>query len=190
MMAALPDAFVEENITIGDLVGALRNRVFGLGILLFSLPNIFPVPPGIPAACGAVLMLLGLQLAIGRDQLWLPQKLSRRSLTRSTLRTITERSMPWIKRFERFSRPRLDYMATPAASRFVGAMIFILGFVLLMPFPFLGNMPPGAAACILGLGLVERDGVLVLIGFIASVIALGITGITTWLLFEGAMWFF
>ena len=190
MMAALPDAFVEETISINDLIAALRNRVFGFGILLFSLPNIFPVPPGIPAACGAVLMLLGLQLAIGREKLWLPQKLGRRTLTRSTLRTITDKSMRYVKWFERFSRPRFDTRATPTASRFVGAMIFVLGLVLLMPFPFLGNMPPGAAACILGLGLVERDGVLVLIGFIASAIALAITFITTWLLFEGAMWFF
>lgn len=190
MMAALPDAFVEETITVGDLVAALRNRVFGLGILLFGIPNIFPMPPGIPAISGAILMLLGLQLAIGREGLWLPKTLSQRKVTRSMLRTIATKSMPWIQRFERFSRPRLDAFATPFASRFVGAAIFVLGLVLLLPFPLLGNIPPGIAACILGLGLVERDGVVVLLGFISSLIALGVTGITTWLLFEGAMWFF
>lgn len=190
MMAALPDAFVEDNVTIGDLVAALRNRVFGLGILLFGAPNILPMPPGIPAACGAVLMLLGLQLAAGRSQLWLPNLLRRRSISRATLRMIADRSMPWIQRFERISRPRLDIFAAPAASRTVGVMIFLLGLVLLMPFPFLGNVPPAIAACILALGLIERDGVIVLVGFVASAIAVAITGGTTWLIFKGAMWFF
>lgn len=190
MMAALPDAFVEDMITIGDIVAALRSRVFGLGILLFAAPNILPMPPGIPAACGAVLMLLGLQLAVGRGELWLPQFLRRRALSRATLRTMIDKTIPWIQRFERLSRPRLDAFATPAASQAVGAMVFVLGFVLLLPFPLLGNVPPGVAACMLALGLIERDGVIVVLGFIASALALAVTAGATWLIVKGALWFF
>jgi hypothetical protein len=190
MIAALPDAFVEETITVGDLVAALRNRVFGLGILLFSIPNIFPMPPGIPAISGAILMLMGMQLAVGRDSLWLPATLRRRNLTRSMLRTLADKSMPWIKRFERYSKPRLDAFATPKASRVVGVLICLLGFVLFLPFPLLGNIPPGIACCVLGMGLVERDGVIVLLGFVSTAIALVITAGATWLLAAGAMWFF
>jgi len=190
MIAALPDGFATETLSIYDLIAAMRGRVFALGILLFALPNIFPMPPGIPAACGAVLMLLGGQLAFGNDRLWVPRFVGRRTLTRESLRNLANRSVPWIRKFERFSRPRLDSLTTPLVNRITGIVIFILGLVLLMPFPFLGNVPPGFAACILGLGLVERDGVIVLIGFISSVLAVGITVATTWLLAAGAMWFF
>ena len=63
------------------------------------------------------------------------------------------------------------------------------GLVLLLPFPFLGNIPPGAAACVLGLGLVERDGAIVALGYLASALALGITGFFTWVAWEGIMSF-
>jgi hypothetical protein len=187
LIAALPDSFVGETLTLADLVRALRNRVFGLGILLFALPNIFPMPPGIPAAMGAVLMLLGAQLAIGNSTVWMPKFLARRTIARETLRKISERSVPWIQKFEKISRPRLDVLTNPVAARVVGVAVFVLGLVLLMPFPLLGNIPPGAAACILGLGLVERDGVVVAAGYVASAIALGITGFMTWLVWESVV---
>lgn len=187
LIAALPESFVEDQISLGDLVKALRNRVFGLGILLFALPNIFPMPPGVPAAMGAVLMLLGGQLALGYSSIWMPQRLSQRKISRDTLRKIAEKSVPWIQKFEKLSRPRLDLFTNPTGARFVGGMVFILGLVLLLPFPFLGNIPPGAAACVLGLGLVERDGTIVAIGYLSSALALGITGFFTWLAWEVVM---
>jgi hypothetical protein len=190
LIAALPDSFVGEELTLGDLVLSLRNRVFGIGILIFAAPNLFPMPPGIPAATGAVLMLLGLQLAWGSSTLWLPRFLSERKITRDTLRTIATRTTPWIIKFEKLSRPRLDAFTSPFAARCVGAMVFLLGFVLLMPFPFLGNIPPGAAACVFGLGLVERDGLIVLLGYVSSAIALGITVAATWLVWESVTFFF
>jgi hypothetical protein len=190
LIAALPDSFVGETVSLGDLVRALRNRVFGLGILLFAIPNIFPMPPGIPAAMGAVLMLLGGQLALGFNTIWLPKKLAERQIGRETLSRISERSVPWIQRFEKLSKPRLDMLTTPASARVVGAVIAVLGLVLLMPFPFLGNIPPGVAACVLGLGLVERDGLIVLAGHVVSALALGITGIATWMIFQGVSFFF
>lgn len=187
LIAALPDSFAGETLMLGELVKALRNRVFGLGILLFSIPNIFPMPPGVPAAMGAVLMLLGAQLALGNNTIWMPKRLAQRTIFRSTLRRIADKSVPWIQRFEKISKPRLDIFTSPTGARVVGAVVFVLGLVLLLPFPFLGNIPPGAAACILGLGLVERDGVLVAGGYVAAALALGITWLATYLLFEGAL---
>ena len=190
LIAALPDSFVGETLSLGDLVAALRNRVFGLGILLFSIPNIFPMPPGVPATMGAVLMLLGLQLAIGRQTIWMPGRLARYELSRDTLRKISGRSVPWIRRFEKLSRPRLDMFTGPVGARTVGATIFVLGLVLLLPFPLLGNIPPGVAASVLGLGLVERDGLLVALGYVAAMVAVGVTGLVTWLIWEGALHLF
>jgi hypothetical protein len=51
-------------------------------------------------------------------------------------------------------------------------------------------MPPGIAICIFGLGLIERDGLLILLGFIATVAALIITVGMTWALVEGLGWLF
>jgi hypothetical protein len=190
LISELPNSFPGDTLTLGELIAALSNRAFGMSILLFAIPNIFPMPPGIPAISGGILMLFGMQLALGRESLWLPERLERRSIGRDTLTRIAERSVPWIKRFERFSKPRMAQFTTPLAARGVGVMIFILGLVLLMPFPLLGNIPPGMACCVFGLGLVERDGLIVMLGYVASVIALLLTALATYAIYAGVTWFF
>ncbi|MFD2030507.1 hypothetical protein ACFSKM_09845 [Ancylobacter dichloromethanicus] len=40
---------------------------------------------------------------------------------------------------------------------------------------------------ILGLGLVERDGVFILTGVVATLISFGVMGLLSWLLFQGAL---
>lgn len=187
LLAAVLAANTSERVSVGDLLDALRNRAFGISFLLFGLPNCIPMPPGIPVICGIVLGLIGLQMAIGRQELWLPDWLARRTFSRAVLDTIVSRSRPYIEKFERLSRPRLEQFAGPLARRLVGATVVLLGFILLLPIPFLGNLPPGFAVCIFGLGLVERDGGVILAGFFATVLGLMITAAMSWAIWQGAI---
>lgn len=175
----------QERVAIGDLIHALRNRAFGITLLLFGIPNCIPMPPGIPVICGIVLILAAVPMIRGRDELWLPQRIERRTIPVADFKRMIDRALPWIVRLERLTRPRLDVFAGPAARRAVGLVVAFLGFVLILPIPFLGNMPPGIAVCIFGLGMIERDGLLILLGFIATVAALIITVGMTWALIEG-----
>lgn len=63
----------------------------------------------------------------------------------------------------------------------------VLGLLLLLPIPIFGNLPPGIAVVILGLGLVERDGVFILAGVVATLVSFGVMGLLSWLLFQGAL---
>lgn len=187
LLAAVLAAQEGDKVAIGDLVNALRNRAFGILFLIFGIPNCIPMPPGIPVICGIVLGLIGLQMALGRQELWLPERIARQTFSRSMLDSIVTRSRPYIERFERFSRPRLEQFAGPLARRIVGATVVLLGFILLLPIPFLGNLPPGFAVCIFGLGLVERDGGVILAGFFATVLGLLITAAMSWAIWQGAI---
>ncbi|BAF88307.1 MULTISPECIES: exopolysaccharide biosynthesis protein [Azorhizobium] len=187
LLAAVLAAHTSERVSVGDLLDALRNRAFGISFLLFGLPNCIPMPPGIPVICGIILALIGLQMAMGRQELWLPQAISKRTFSRSVLETIVNRSRSWILWFERWSRPRMEVFAGPTSRRVVGALVVLLGFVLLLPIPFLGNMPPGIAVCILGLGLVERDGAVILGGFFATAIGTLVAFAMTWAIWQGAV---
>lgn len=187
LLAAVLAAQEGEKVAIGDLVNALRNRAFGILFLIFGIPNCIPMPPGIPVICGIVLGLIGIQMVIGRQELWLPERIARQTFSRSMLETIVTRSRPYIERFERLSRPRLEQFAGPIARRIVGATVVLLGFILLLPIPFLGNLPPGFAVCIFGLGLVERDGGVILAGFFATVLGLLITAAMSWAIWQGAI---
>ena len=37
-----------ERVTVGEILDALDNRAFGLATLIFSIPSIVPMPPGVP----------------------------------------------------------------------------------------------------------------------------------------------
>ncbi|MBA4790181.1 MAG: exopolysaccharide biosynthesis protein [Pseudomonadota bacterium] len=187
LLAAVLAAQEGDKVAIGDLVNALRNRAFGILFLIFGIPNCIPMPPGIPVICGIVLMLIGLQMAVGRQELWLPERIARQTFSRSMLEAIVTRSRPYIEKLERLSRPRLEQFAGPVARRVVGATVVLLGFILLLPIPFLGNLPPGFAVCIFGLGLVERDGGVILAGFFATVLGLLITAAMSWAIWQGAI---
>jgi hypothetical protein len=187
LLAAVLAAQEGERVAIGDLINALRNRAFGITFLLFGIPNCIPMPPGIPVICGIVLGLIGLQMAMGRQELWLPDRISRQTFSRSMLDAIVTRSRPTIEWFERWSRPRLEQFAGPTARRVVGSVVVLLGFILLLPIPFLGNLPPGFAVCIFGLGLVERDGGVILAGFFATVLGILVTAGMSWAIWQGAV---
>jgi hypothetical protein len=46
-----------------------------------------------------------------------------------------------------------------------------MAVVLILPLPPGGNFPPALACAILGMGLVERDGLIILIGLAATIAA-------------------
>lgn len=187
LLAAVLAAHTGEQVAIGDIVNALRNRAFGILFLIFGIPNCIPMPPGIPVICGIILGLIGAQMAMGRQELWLPEKIAKRTFSRSMLNAIVTKSLPYIERFERISGPRYEQFTGPTARRVVGATVVLLGFILLLPIPFLGNLPPGFAVCVFGLGLVERDGLVILGGFGATLVGLLVTGLMSWAIWQGAV---
>jgi hypothetical protein len=187
LLALVASAPIGERIAIGELVLSLRNRAFGMVFLVFGIPNCIPLPPGIPVICGIVLGLVGIQLALGRKELWLPRRIAERSFERSTIEAIVTRATPWIARVEAWSRPRYLQLAGDTAQRAVGLVVVLLGFILILPIPFLGNLPPGIAICIFGLGLIERDGLVILAGFVATLLGLTVTALMTWAIWQGAV---
>jgi hypothetical protein len=82
------------------------------------------------------------------------------------------RAIPVFRRLERFSRPRMTFLDTPLTMRLMGAVILVLSLGLLFAPPFVGQIPLGLAVCLVGLGLVERDGLVVVGGLILGSIGL------------------
>ncbi|SCZ11399.1 exopolysaccharide biosynthesis protein [Microvirga guangxiensis] len=177
-----------ERLTVRDIMGVLQDRAFALLIVLLGLPNCLPMPPPIPLVCGLLLALVAIQIVFGRDAPWLPGQLMNRSLARTDVERAVGRAMPAFRKLERFSRPRLTFIDTPVAMRIMGAIILVMALGLLFAPPFVGQIPMGLAVCLVGLGLVERDGLVIvgglIIGSIGMVLSLGFiyaifTGIET-----------
>ena len=73
-----------ERIFITDILSATGRRAVVALILVFALPNVFPVPPGTSAILGTPLLFLTVQLALGKEP-WLPRAITCWSFPRKDL---------------------------------------------------------------------------------------------------------
>jgi hypothetical protein len=169
-----------ERVTFREILVGLRHRAFGFTLLIFALPCSLPMPPGIPTICGFAIVIIALNLIAVRRRLWLPSAIADKSIGRADLRRIVDRVLPHLQRLERFCRPRLPVVTEPIGKVFIGIVILVLGLLMILPIPLLGNMPPGIATVIVAIGVTERDGVVVLVGLVVSVVAIAVASAAAW----------
>ncbi|SRR5690606_11717267 len=154
-------------ITVADLVSGLKDRAFGVVLLVSALPNCIPAPPGLGSVFGLPLLFFALQLAMGREEPWLPAFVLRRRMRRTDLFKVVLRALPWIQRFERICRPRYSLLASGACERMLGAFIAVLAASVILPLP-LTNFVPAVATAVLALALLEEDGLAVVLGILVG----------------------
>jgi hypothetical protein len=161
-----------DRLTVAEIMGALRDRAFALLVVLLGLPNCLPMPPPIPLVCGLLLALVAAQIMAGRPSPWLPRRLLSRSIARVDVERAVTRALPVLTRLERWSRPRVLLFSSMVAMRVMGVLLLLLAFGLLFAAPLVGQIPLGIAVCLVGLGLVERDGLLVIAGLVVGALGL------------------
>jgi len=162
----------QDMISVEQILKGLGTSSFGTSILVFSIPEVIPIPvPGMSAVVALPEALLGTQMMLGSKEVRLPKALLKRSVPRKALAKAINAILPHLERAERQVRPRWQWATSPAAKRFLGALILVLACVIALPIP-MTNMPPAIAIFIIALGLVERDGKM-----IAAGVALGLASI-------------
>ena len=166
-----------ERVTFREILLRLRHRALGFALLIFALPCCLPMPPGIPTVCGVAIVIIALNLITARQRLWLPNAIARKSIARADLQRTADRVAPYLERLERICKPRLPIVTDTVGKILIGLVIFALGFIMILPIPFLGNMPPGFAASVIAIGMTERDGLIVLIGTLVSAIAIAVASV-------------
>lgn len=160
-----------ETLTVRDILDHFGERAFGALMLVFAAPLVLPMPPGLSAILGAPLVFITAQLAIGRPRLWLPRILADRTFRTADFGAVVDRILPYLRKLEGRLRPRLTFLLGFLAERAVGLVALLLAVIVFLPVPF-GNMLPALAIAVLGLGLVERDGLATLIGWLVAVASL------------------
>jgi len=168
-----------ERLTFREILIQLRHRALGFTLLIFALPCVLPMPPGIPTICGVAIVIIALNLITARRRLWLPSAIADKSVGRADLKRMVDRVAPLLERLEKVCKPRFPIVTDTGGKILIGIVIFVLGFIMILPIPLLGNMPPGFAASVIAIGMTERDGLVVLIGALTSVIAVAVASVAT-----------
>jgi hypothetical protein len=149
-----------DTITLGEIVDALRDRSFGVIIILFALPNtIFPVA----WVLGTPILLFAIQMMIGLHEPWLPEFMRRQSFGRETFAKIVSYVVRYLSKIEAWLKPRWPVLSRPGMERLIGLYMTIVTIILLVPVPF-GNALPSFGLAIVAAGLLEKDGAAMLVG--------------------------
>lgn len=166
------EAHTEPRISLGALVDALQDRGFGVLLFIFAFPNLIPLNiPFVSSVLGFPLVLLAAQLSYGRHKPWFPDWLTQQSFPREGFTKVALRALPYLERTERLLKPRLPLFVSWTAERLIGVFLLVLTIVLSLPIP-LGNWLPACAISIIGLAIVEKDGLAVLVGIAVGIASL------------------
>lgn len=159
----------DPKLTLQELVSAFGERGFGAMILVLSLLALLPWPPGGKAIFAVPIILMSLELAFQRDSIWLPRWALRASVSRTAYRSGVSRIMKLIRRVEALTRPRLSYLTGEIADVVTGLVCVLLALMMALPVPF-GDMLPGVTLVLFALGMMQRDGVAILLGAAGTVL--------------------
>jgi hypothetical protein len=173
LLADLIDAFESERVSVGEIMNRLEGRAVGIVLLLLALPMCIPNVPGISTIFGLLIIAPSLQLLLGADSLWLPQGVRSWTVPRSALNNAIKAGLPWLRKIERYIRPRWTVLLKPPAEQVLGLVALIMALVLLLPIPG-GNWPPGMTVAAIGLAFTQRDGRLALFSLPMAAISVGI----------------
>jgi hypothetical protein len=157
-------AYGEPRISVDELTQRFGGRALGALLFIFGLACMLPLPPGATTIFGFPLLLLAPQLVVRGGAPWLPQGVRRRTISTIDLARGLPRLIPWLQKVEAVSKPRLVAMFNPLGERLIGFICTILALVLILPIP-LGNMLPALAVSALSFSLIQRDGLIALVGY-------------------------
>ncbi len=156
-------------ITVGEFLNRLGERSFCLAILVFALLTLVAgIIPGFSTVAGVPIILMGLQMAVGMEAIWLPKKLADKEIPMAALNLLVSKALPHLIRIEKLLKPRWLWVSSPLGERFIALNIVAAAAVLSMPIPG-GNFLPSLSISILALALLERDGVFLLIALMTGV---------------------
>lgn len=177
LLDALATGDPEDSLTLEQILAGLSRQVFGMLLFVATLPAFIPIP-GVGGAIGGPLtVLVGVHLLVGMRKLWLPRFVARRGPRRASLQAFDRMLGPWLGRLERLVKPRMTRLIDHrAASMFTGLLLVLLGILLALPIPFT-NYLFGGLLLAFAFALLERDGLLMLLCWIAGVVAIAVFGV-------------
>jgi len=157
--------------TIGDLVESVQHRGFGFLFVILSIVPVMPATSGIATPFGILSMLLAAQIWLGRDKPWFPPKILAKKVGNS-LRKFLQKAASTLQKLERRLKPRWGGLYRENTFRYVMApLIFLCSVSVAIPLPGT-NSVAGLAILLIGLGMLEEDGLFGLAGIVIALVGL------------------
>ena len=166
----------DKTVTLSDILTLTGERVFGFLLVVLSLPSALPVPaPGYSVPFGIAMFFLAIQLVIGRDRPWLPDKLLKGSMKLETVQRFLKMGLPWVEKIENVTKPRIAYICTSLPGKIIlGCAIALMSISMMIPIPGTNTLP-AIGIFITAFGLLEDDGIICIAGLFVCSLGLALT---------------
>lgn len=167
-------------LTLGSLLSALGEASFGWAIVVFSLLTLQPLPPGSSLITALPLLVTTAQMMLGYPHVKLLGRLARLRIDPLKLRRTVLRLRPVTRRLERILVPRYKTLFSRRNERplglFMFMFMFVIAFALFLPVPLSGWFP-AISLFIIGVGIVEKDGLVSSVGLVLGAASVLLTGV-------------
>jgi hypothetical protein len=161
-----------RSVTLREVIYVLRGRAYLLLVLLLALPFLTPLPlPGLSTPFGLAIAAIALRLALGQRP-WLPKGLQRKELPPGFFGRLLGMAERILRLLEKLLRPRLAGLTgTPLLNQLHALLLFLAALALLLPLPLpFTNSFPAWTILLLAGGLLERDGLAIVLGYVVFVL--------------------
>ncbi|MBS1260887.1 MAG: hypothetical protein MAG453_00203 [Calditrichaeota bacterium] len=170
----LLDGHTGPAITLGTVLESLGTRGFGVLLFLLSLPSALPVPaPGYSTPFGILIAGLGLQMLVGKPMPALPRWALDRQFKRETAEKMFGAGIRFLTRSERLIRPRMSWVGSRGGRALMSVLVIVMAALMILPIP-LTNTFPAFVIFLIGIGLTERDGLIIVVSTIAGWISVAV----------------
>jgi hypothetical protein len=160
----------EQILTVGTLLAGLEARSYAFIVAVLDLPNC--VPTGIPllsTVTGVPMLLVAIQGLLGRPAPTLPERIADHPIQRGRLQDSLERARRSLALLEDIIHPRHEWWLRGLPRRLLEIAWVGCIFILALPIPFDNLFAAWAILCFC-LAILERDGVLAMIGWLFTAI--------------------
>lgn len=160
-----------SRVSLDMVLDAVGPRSFAPVLLLVGLILFSPLSgiPGLPTLMAILVLIVAVQLLIGRHHFWMPQWILRRSISKKKLL----QALKWLDKpaafIDRWLKPRLRFLVRRTGTFLTAltctAIALAMPVMELVPF---SSSVAGLALAIFGLALVAQDGLLAVVAFILT----------------------
>jgi hypothetical protein len=167
--------YADRPLPLHALLKQAGNNGFGTIAGMLTIPMLIPSPiplAGLSALFGSGIILVGCQLALGYDRPSLPQKIDRLELSPDASQKLLKNIDRLLQPIERIARHRLSrFSSSWWGYRIIGICLAWNALLMSLPLPIpFTNLLPAYTILFLAIGLLESDGLFILIGYTMTTI--------------------
>ena len=159
----------ENGYTLREIMDRLDERAFGAMLFILALPCAIPFLYLVPQIVAVPMLALAAQMAMGRQEPWLPEKLAARRIQKDGLMSTARGGRKWLGWIEAIARPRLSFLTGKRSEQMIGVFFMAFCLSIMIPLP-LTNSTPAIGIAIAAFGLIQRDGLLVILGILIGAV--------------------